>query len=117
MVSGVPKEARTWAMACHLAALVGLLGNGVGFLLGPLVVWLIKRKEHPFIDDQGKEAINFQITMFIAFLIGGLLAIIGIGLLILAVLAVVEIVMPILAGLEANKGKRYRYPLTIRLIN
>ena len=56
-----------WAMVCHLAALVGLLGNGIGFLLGPLVVWLFKNEDDPFIDEQGKEAVNFQITMFNSF--------------------------------------------------
>ena len=60
------KEARKWAMLCHLSALSGLLGNGIGFLIGPLVVWLIKRDDAPQIDEQGKEALNFQLTMFLA---------------------------------------------------
>jgi len=54
-------------MVCHLAALVGLLGNGIGFLLGPLVVWLFKKEDDPFIDEQGKEAVSFQIIMFNSF--------------------------------------------------
>lgn len=109
-------EARTWAMACHLAALVGWLGNGVGFVLGPLAVWLIKRNDHPFIDEHGKEALNFQITMFIAFLVSVLLAFVLIGFALLAILGVAEIVLPILAGIKANEGKHFRYPLTLRLI-
>ena len=117
LASGIPEEARTWAMICHLAALLGLLANGIGFLLGPLLVWLVKRKEHSFVDDQGKEAVNFQITMIIAFLIAGLLSLVVIGLLLLPVLALIEIVMPILAGLKANNGERYRYPFAIRLIS
>ena len=56
--SDIPREARKWAALCHAVALVGLVGNGIGFLLGPLVVWLIKKEDHPFIDEQGKEALK-----------------------------------------------------------
>lgn len=112
----VSSHARTWAMACHLAALIGWLGNGIGFILGPLAVWLIKRNEDPFIDDQGKEALNFQITMLIAFAVAAVLALVLVGFALLAVLALAEIVFPILAAVRANEGKRFRYPLTLRLI-
>lgn len=103
-------------MACHLAALVGFLGNGIGFVLGPLAVWLIKRNDHPFIDEQGKEALNFQITMFIALIISALLALVVVGFVLLAILGLAEIILPILAGIRANEGKHFRYPFTIRLI-
>ncbi len=111
-----PSEARTWAMLCHLAALVGLLGNGIGFLIGPLIVWLWKRGEHPFIDEQGKEALNFQITMFIAFVVAGLLVLVAVGLLLLPILVLLEVILPIVAALKANKGEHYRYPIAIRFI-
>ena len=109
-------DARTWAMLCHLAALVGFLGNGVGFIVGPLLVWLLKRDTHPFIDEQGKEALNFQITMFIAMLVSALLILVLVGIALLAILGVLEIVFPIIAAFRANKGESYRYPLTIRFI-
>ncbi len=112
----VSGDAGTWAMLCHLAALVGFLGNGVGFIVGPLIVWLIKRGEDPFIDEQGKEALNFQITMFIAFLIAGLLVLIVIGVVLLPILGLLEIVLPIIAGIKANNGEHYRYPFAVRLI-
>ncbi len=113
----VPSDARNWAMFSHLAALVGFLGNGVGFIVGPLVVWLVKRDDHPFIDEQGKEALNFQITMFIAFFVSGILVFVGIGLILLLILGALEIVMPIVAGMKAKDGVHYRYPLTLRLID
>ena len=115
-VGGIPKDARNWAMACHLVALVGLLGNGIGFLIGPLIVWLIKKDEHPFIDEQGKEAVNFQITMFLAFIIAALLIFVLIGLLLLPILVVINIVFPIIAATKASTGEHYRYPFSIRLI-
>ncbi len=109
-------NARNWAMACHLMALVGLLGNGIGFILGPLVVWLIKRAEDPFIDDHGKEAVNFQITMMIAVFVSALLIFVLIGFVLLPLVVIANIVLTIIAGLKASNGEHYRYPLCIRFI-
>jgi uncharacterized Tic20 family protein len=103
-------------MLCHLSALVGLLGNGIGFLLGPLIVWLLKREEHPFIDEQGKEAVNFQITMFIAFFVAAILILILIGIPLLIALGILDLVLPIVAAIKASNGEHYRYPFAIRLI-
>ncbi len=114
--AGLSKDVRNWAMLCHLSALVGLLGNGIGFFLGPLIVWLIKKEEHPFIDEQGKEAVNFQITMFIAFMIALVLSFVLIGIPLLLALGVLEIVFPIIAAIQASNGAHYRYPLAIRFI-
>ena len=110
------RDARRWAMFCHLGALVGLLGNGVGFLIVPLVVWLIKKDDHPFINEQGKESVNFQITMFLALLVGGLLCLVLIGFIIVPVVLIMMIVLPIVAAVKASDGEQYRYPLTIRFI-
>ena len=57
------KDARMWAMICHLAALSGYV-SGLGFIVGPLIVWIIKKEEFPFVNEHGKEAVNFQISMF-----------------------------------------------------
>jgi uncharacterized Tic20 family protein len=112
----LPREACKWAMICHIVALVGLLGNGIGFLLGPLLAWLIKKDDHPFIDEQGKEAVNFQITMFIAAFLSALLVLVLIGILFLIVVGILMIVFPIIAAIRANEGEHYRYPLSIRFI-
>jgi len=112
----VPAEARQWGMICHIIALVGLAGNGIGFLVAPLVVWLVKKREHPFVDDQGKEAVNFQLTMLLAFVISFVLAFFVIGFFFLLILMILAIVMPIVAAIKANEGEYYRYPFTIRFI-
>jgi uncharacterized protein len=110
------REARRWASICHISALVGLLGNGIGFVLAPLIIWLIKRNDHPFLDEQGKEAINFQITMFLAAVVSGVLMLVVIGFLLLPIVLVLMIVFPILASIRASEGIHYRYPLTIRFL-
>ena len=109
-------EAHKWAAICHASALVGLLGNGVGFLLAPLIIWLMKRDEHPFIDEQGKEAVNFQITMFILAFVFAILVLIVIGIPLLIGLGLFMTIMPIIAAVRASGGEHYRYPLTIRFI-
>lgn len=107
-------EAKSWAVLCHLSALSGLLTGGLGFLVGPLVIWLVKRNDHPFIDDQGKESLNFQISLLIYIL---LLSCTIIGIPIALVLIVADIVLTIVAAVRASNGMVYRYPLTIRLIS
>ena len=110
-------EARKWAALCHIVALSGLIGNGVGFVLGPLVVWLIKKDEYPFVEEQGKEAINFQITMIIAAIVSGILTFVVIGFFLLVAVGIVMIAFPIVAAVKASNGEAYRYPFTIRFIS
>ncbi len=111
------KEARKWAMLCHLSALVGLLGNGIGFFIGPLVVWLIKREDDPLIEEQGKEAVNFQLTMFLAMFISLLLAFVLIGIPLLIVFGLMMVINPIIAAVKTSNGERYRYPISIRFLS
>ena len=108
--SSVSSEARQWAMICHLSGLI------LGFGVGPLIVWLLKKNEHGFVDEQGKEALNFQITMLLAAFAGVILALVLVGFLILPAVGVMMVVFPIIAGIKANEGVHYRYPLTLRLI-
>jgi len=107
---------RNWGTACHLAAFAGFIIPIGGGLLGPLVVYLVKRDEYPFVEDQGKESLNFQITMMIAYAIGAVLMVIGIGFLLLVFVSIYEIVMIIIAAVQASSGVWYRYPINIRLI-
>ncbi len=109
------KEARTWAMAAHLSVLSGFF-IPFGNLIAPLVIWLIKKDEFPFVNDQGKEALNFQITVTIAALISGVLTMICIGIPMLIAVGIASIVFPIIAGIKANDGIAYRYPYALRLI-
>jgi len=109
----VPKDARNWGMICHLVAFSGFV-IPFGHILGPLIVWAIKKDDHPFIDDQGKEAMNFQLSMTIYSIVAFLLIFIVIGIFLLIALCVFVVVMIIVASIKANEGVYYRYPLTIR---
>lgn len=109
------KEARNWAMGCHLAALAGFV-IPFGSIIGPLIVWLIKKDESSFVDSQGKEALNFQITMLIAFLVCIVLAFILIGFLLMAVVVIFNLIMIILAAIKTSEGQDFRYPVSLRLI-
>jgi uncharacterized Tic20 family protein len=105
----VSQNARNMALLCHL------LGFFTCFI-GPLIVWLIKKDDDPYIDQQGKEALNFQITVTIASIVGGILSVVCIGLLILAAVGILDIIFVIMACIASSKGQAYRYPVSIRLI-
>lgn len=114
--SYVPTEdERTWALIAHLSGLIASMLGGLSFL-GPLIVWLIKKDQSPFVADQAKEALNFQIAVFIALLISALSIFICVGFILLPLVGIGALVFSIIAALEANKGVYYRYPYTIRLI-
>lgn len=114
---GLSKDEKMWGMLCHLAALSGILTCGVGLVVGPLVVWLMKREKMPFVDDQGKEALNFQITAFVVWVVC-LLPSIFICLLrpLPMAIGIADLVLTIMAAIKANDGVAYRYPFAIRLI-
>jgi uncharacterized protein len=113
----VDGESRMWGMLCHLSALSAYV-TGLGGILGPLIVWLVKKDSLPFVDDQGKESLNFQISMLIYHLIGAaLLLCFLIGIPVLIVLSAMNIVFIIVASVKANSGEAYRYPFTLRLIH
>lgn len=109
-------KAITWATFCHVGALSLYLGIPFGHIIVPLVLWLIKKKEYPFVDEQGKESLNFQISMSIYSLIAGLLAFALIGIFIFPILIVVHVTFIVIAIVKTNKGEHYRYPITIRVI-
>lgn len=108
-------DERMWAMLCHLSAFAGYLVP-FGNVLGPLIIWLIKKDQYAFVDDQGKEALNFQISIMIWAAISAVLCFVLIGIPLLIAVIIFSIVMTIVAAIKANGGEAYRYPLTIRLI-
>ncbi|MCR3884563.1 DUF4870 domain-containing protein [Methanotrichaceae archaeon M04Ac] len=139
------RDARTWAVLCHLSALVMLLGVPLGNVLGPLVVWLVKRNDHQFIDDQGREALNFQLSITLYWVLAGVLIFFSagsiaffwpafrygmmefwnpiampiamiFGLFLIFGLLILDVVLAIAAAVRASDGVPYRYPLTIRAI-
>ena len=109
------KDERTWAMLCHFSAFAGLIFP-FGNFLAPLIIWLIKKEELPFVEDQGKEVLNFQLSMTIYLLISGILCIILIGIPIVIGLIIFCFIITIIAAISANDGKTYRYPMNLRLI-
>jgi uncharacterized protein len=123
---GPTQEERQWAMFAHLSALLGgLLTSalgGWGTFIGPLVIWLVKKDSMPFVNDQGKEALNFNITVAIAMLALVILTIFSLGILIFItvplgiVIGIGWLVLTIIAAIKANEGQAYRYPVAIRLI-
>jgi uncharacterized Tic20 family protein len=109
-------DVRMWNVLCHATALAGFFVPWAGHILGPLIVWLAKRNDSPEIDEHGKESLNFQISMLIYNVIAGVLCLVLIGFVILAILHILNLVLVIIASIQASEGKFYRYPLAIRLI-
>ena len=128
------QDRRSWAMLCHVSAFASVVFP-FGNILGPLVVWLVKRQEFPVVDDQGKESLNFQISMTVYSLIAVVVLIVGIsdiaagnassdfpttivvsGLALIA-LGIINIVLVIIASVRSYQGDTYRYPLTIRFVS
>lgn len=105
-----------WGMLCHVAAFAGLIIPVAGNIIGPLVVYLLKKDEYDFVEDQGKESLNFQITVTILLFISGLLFIVGIGVLLVAIIGIAAFVFTIIAAIKANEGEFYRYPWAIRFL-
>jgi len=110
------KDERNWAVILHLSPLAGYFIPLLGFIL-PLLIWLLKKDESPYLNQQGKEVINFLITLVIAVTVAALLTIIVIGLLLLLILWVYAIVATIVAAVQTSKGANFRYPYILRLIS
>jgi uncharacterized Tic20 family protein len=119
---GNDSQARTWNMLCHLSALAGYI-IPFGNVIGPLLVWQIKKNEFPSVEEHGKAALNFQLTVLIALFVGGiaavLLSFVCIGFLLIPVvvlIALAGLIFAIIAGIKANNGEPYRYPWSLTLV-
>lgn len=114
-----PKDECLWGMLAHLSALLSIVvGGSFANIVGPLIIWLVKRDESPFVEHHGREALNFNISVAIYMVVCvpfvfcfyiGFLMILGVG--------VLWVVCTIMAAIEANSGRPYRYPLSIRFIS
>ena len=125
--TGLSADERQWAMFAHLSALAGGIitagwAGSIGCFLGPLVIWLMKKETMPFVDDQAKEALNFNITVAIAFFVLFLLTLgtLGLGAILTVPLMIIVglawLVHTVIAAIKSNEGVRYRYPFAIRLV-
>jgi len=115
MTNNIDEQARNWAMLCHLSALSVLI-IPFGNIIGPLIIWLIKKDEYPFVDEHGKESLNFQISLTIYILISIILILVIIGILFLIGLTVAGLIFVIIATIKANAGEHYEYPFTIKFL-
>ncbi len=114
----INKDARMWGMICHLAGLGGLIPIVpiIGSVIGPLIVWQIKKDDFGFVADQGKEALNFQISILMYAIVSGLLCFACVGFVLLPAVYIFDLIFLLIAAVKANDGEHYRYPLTIRFI-
>jgi uncharacterized Tic20 family protein len=117
----IDKQERKWAMFCHLAGLAGLspLLPVIGCAVAPLVIWQLKSDEFPFVAEQGRRAVNFQLSMLLYVTIGTiicLVSLIGVFLIpvVFCVFGLVDLMLVLIAAVKANRGQHYRYPIAIR---
>jgi len=109
------KDERLYGMLCHLSAFA-MFFFPFGNILGPMLVWQWKRREFAFVDDQGKESLNFQISVTIYLAIAGFLVMLLVGIPLLVIIGIADIVLIVLAGVSAGNGVPYRYPFVIRFV-
>jgi uncharacterized Tic20 family protein len=109
------KTPSIWAMLCHLSSFAGFLVP-FGNIVAPLIIWAVKKNDDPLIDEAGKESINFQLTMIIFFIIATLLIFVLIGFILLSLLVLYDLILVIVASIDAYHGKSFRYPFTIRFL-
>ena len=109
-----PKDERTWAMLFHFIAFARFI-LPFGKLLEPLIFWLIKKEDLPFVENQSKEVLNFQISMIISLVISGIFCIILIGIPIIIRLVIFCSIIIIVAAINPD-GRYYQYPINPRLI-
>ncbi len=110
------KQERTWAVFCHLSALVAFVGIPFGNILGPLVIWLIKKSEMPLVEEEGKSALNFQISMTIYSVVAFILCFVAIGFLLIFPVILFNVVLVIIASIKTSNGEKFQYPCTIHFI-
>ena len=112
-----PAEERNWAVATHLASFSGYIGVPFGHVLGPLIVWLMKKDSSSYLDQVGKETVNYNISILIWFLVCVPFCFLLIGIPVLIGLMIMDVVVTIMAAVAASNGQQYKYPLTIHFIS
>lgn len=115
-IETISAKSRRVATICHLSALAALAGIPLGNVLGPVVAWILGKEDDPFVDEQGKDAINFQISMTLYAAIAAALILLVVGIILLPAVIIADVVCVIRAALATSRGQAYRYPWTIRLI-
>lgn len=109
------KDEKTFAMLCHLGGFAGFVFP-FGNILAPLIIWIMKKEEYPFVDEQGRESLNFQISIIIYAIISLILMLVVVGFFSLIIIGIMSVVFPFIGAIKANDGESFRYPLTIRFL-
>ncbi len=110
------QDERTWGMIAHLSAFAVFVFPVGGNIIAPLIIWLTRRDTSPFVDAEAKEALNFNISVSLGWIVCGLLTFVLIGIPLGIVLFLGWLVMTIVAAIKASEGLGYRYPLSLRLV-
>ncbi len=110
------KEQTTWALAAHLSGLLPYVGIPFGNIIAPLAIWLMNRDTMPFVDDQAKESLNFQLTITLYAFASAVLILAIVGIVLLPAVIIFHVVASIIAAIKAHQGIPYRYPMNIRFI-
>ncbi len=114
-INYINSEEQTFSMLCHLSALSGIIVP-FGHIIGPLIFWQMKKDIYPEVNRQGKDALNFQISMTLWMIASGIMVLLVIGFFALIVLGILTLIMIIVAAVKSNNGERFKYPLTIEFI-
>lgn len=109
---GVTDDDQTWGVLVHASAFAGLFVP-FGNVLGPLLVWLIKKDESRFVDENGREAVNFQLTWSVIMFVALLSLFVAVGLLLVPIVGLAWLALVVIASAKASDGEVYDYPLTI----
>jgi uncharacterized Tic20 family protein len=116
----ISNEVRQWLVILHLSALTGFIIVGFGHILGPLIVWLLKRGEFPEVDAAGKNVLNFQVSWSLWMGLSWLIGVFGSCLIVPMALPVITtiawIIYMILGAVKASNGVNFNYPLTIKFL-
>ena len=99
------RDARNMAMLCHLLGIVGFFA--------PLMIWLIEREKHRFVDEHGREAMNYQVSLLIYVAVSSLLIPVAVGIFLLAAFGITHVILTVVGAVRAGQGKAWRYPIAI----
>lgn len=114
-IQALSQDEKNMGIVVHVASFAGYL-IPFGSILGPLIVWLMKRDEIPFVDECGRNCLNFKISMLIWVMVSFVLMFVGIGFILIGLLAIIDIVLTIIAAMKASEGVCYKYPLSIQFL-
>jgi len=114
--SPISPDERQWKVILHLSALLGLVTPSCGNIIGPLIVWLIKKQDLPALDAEGRKVLNFQISYTIYMIIAGATVCIWIGWVLLPLIFILWLVFTIIGAVKVSNGEPYEFPFTIRML-